>query len=150
MSLIVSKQSFYAWTPSHVSIHGNETADSAAKSALTFPITNVKLPARELIPHISKFCLDEWQDVWDWSTRHAVLVTFIFTSTGHILGPYGNTTMKSDDITTLCSSVVLYFVPVLPWPLTFWASWSWPQHGTESYACYEQPVYQTINLCTKC
>ena len=101
------------WTPSHVSIHGTETADSAAKPALSFPITNVKLPARELIPHISKFCLDEWQDVWDCCTRHAELVTFIFTSTGHILGPYGNTTMKSDDITTLSSSVVLHFVPVL-------------------------------------
>ena len=25
----------------------------------------MKLPACELIPCISKFCLDEWQDIWD-------------------------------------------------------------------------------------
>ena len=24
-----------------------------------------KIPARELIPYVSKFCLDEWQDIWD-------------------------------------------------------------------------------------
>jgi len=46
-------------------IHGNDGADTAAKSALSLPITNMKLPARELIPCVSKFCLDEWQDIWD-------------------------------------------------------------------------------------
>ena len=25
----------------------------------------MKLRARELIPCVSKFCLDEWQDIWD-------------------------------------------------------------------------------------
>jgi len=29
------------------------------------PITNMKLPARELIPCVSKFCLDKCQDIWD-------------------------------------------------------------------------------------
>ena len=24
-----------------------------------------KIPARDLIPYVSKFCLDEWQDIWD-------------------------------------------------------------------------------------
>jgi len=51
--------------PSHVNIRSNEKADTAAKSALSLPITNMKLPARELIPCVSKFCLDEWQDIWD-------------------------------------------------------------------------------------
>jgi len=50
-------------TPSHVNIRGNERADTAAKSALSLPITNMKLPARELLPRISDFCVDEWQEI---------------------------------------------------------------------------------------
>jgi len=51
------------WIPSHVNIRGN---DSAAKSALSLPITNMKLPVRELLPCVSNFCLAEWQDIWDY------------------------------------------------------------------------------------
>jgi len=38
------------WTPNRVSIRGNERADTAAKSALSLPITKMKIPARELVP----------------------------------------------------------------------------------------------------
>jgi len=40
--------------PSHVNIVGNERADTAAKSALSLPITNMKLPASELFPQVSQ------------------------------------------------------------------------------------------------
>jgi len=55
------------WIPSHVNISGSERADIAAKSALSLPITGMKIPAEELIPGISKFCMNEWQDMWDCS-----------------------------------------------------------------------------------
>jgi len=53
------------WIPSHVNIRGNERTDTASKSALSLPVTNMKLPACELLPSVSNFCLDEWQEIWD-------------------------------------------------------------------------------------
>jgi len=44
---------------------GNEKADSAAKPALTLPVTKMKIPATEYIPGVSQFCLKEWQDIWN-------------------------------------------------------------------------------------
>ena len=44
---------------------GNERADTAAKSALSLPITNMKLQAGEFFSQVSKFCLNEWQEIWD-------------------------------------------------------------------------------------
>jgi len=49
--------------PSHVNIPGNEKADCAPKSALSLRITNIRFPAYDLAPHVSKFCLKEWQNI---------------------------------------------------------------------------------------
>jgi len=53
-----------------VSIRGNKRAYVAAKSALFLPITYMKLPAYELNPHAYRFCLDEWQDIWNCCERN--------------------------------------------------------------------------------
>jgi len=45
----MAKQSFYAGYPV-MSIF------VVAKSALLLPITKMKIPARELIPYVAKFC----------------------------------------------------------------------------------------------
>ena len=50
--------------PSHVNILRNERADAAAKSALSLPVTNMKLPGCDLIPRASNYCLREWQEIW--------------------------------------------------------------------------------------
>jgi len=57
------KRIVVCWIPSHVNITGNERADLAAKSAVTLPITKMKIPATEHSPRVSQFCLKEWQDI---------------------------------------------------------------------------------------
>ena len=47
------------WISSHVGILVNEKADAAAKSALSLPVTCIKLPATGIYPRITKLIFDE-------------------------------------------------------------------------------------------
>ena len=55
----------FCWIPSHVGILGDEKADAAAKSALSLPVTRMKLSATGMYPRITKLIFDEWQEVWN-------------------------------------------------------------------------------------
>jgi len=59
------KNIILCWIPSHVRTLGNEKADATAKSALSLPVTRMKLPATDMYPRITKLIFDEWQEVWN-------------------------------------------------------------------------------------
>ena len=55
----------FCWLPSHVGIKGNEKADIAAKSALTFNISDLKIPFTDFKPSINTFVHNKWQMSWN-------------------------------------------------------------------------------------
>jgi len=75
------KSIILCWIPSHVGILGNEKADAAAKSALSLPVTRMKLPATGMYPRITKLIFDEWQEVWNCCAGHKLHVT---TNSKHV------------------------------------------------------------------
>ena len=53
------------WIPAHVGISGNEKADEKAKSAITCPINDVRLPVGDYIGVLKNNIKSKWQDRWN-------------------------------------------------------------------------------------
>jgi len=65
ISPTVEKRLFYAGYQAMSALWAIRGLDTAAKSILLLAITNMKLPASELFSQVSKFCFNEWQEIWD-------------------------------------------------------------------------------------
>ena len=55
----------FCWLPSHVEIKGNEKANTAAKSALTLNISDLKIPFTDFKHCINTFVHNKWQMSWN-------------------------------------------------------------------------------------
>ena len=59
------KTIIFCWVPSHIGIRGNESADSAARSALDLPHAKVGVPYNDFNHCINQYILSTWQDGWN-------------------------------------------------------------------------------------
>ena len=54
------------WIPSHTGIHGNELADTTAKTAHNNPIDqNFQIPYTDLKRYINSYTKNKWQNIWN-------------------------------------------------------------------------------------
>lgn len=58
------------WVPSHVGIHGNESADRAAASAQGNDVTPFEIPLGDLGLQLKKDINRKWQDFWETQTSN--------------------------------------------------------------------------------
>jgi hypothetical protein len=56
------------WIPSHIGIHGNAAADTAAKLALSSTIIDCRVPYSDFKPLINKYAISQWQESWNQET----------------------------------------------------------------------------------
>ena len=64
------KEIVFCWLPSHSNIRGNELADLEAKSALSFSITNLKIPHSDFKSNIHQYVMTKCQSVWEKQTEN--------------------------------------------------------------------------------
>ena len=63
--LVEFKRIVFCWLPSHMGIRGNEKADETAKSALSLPKSNYKVPYTDFKTSILTYTQSFWQSQWD-------------------------------------------------------------------------------------
>ena len=63
--LVEFKRIVFCWLPSHMGIRGNEKADETAKSALSLPESNYKVPYTDFKTSILTYTQSFWQSQWD-------------------------------------------------------------------------------------
>ena len=61
----VNKIISFCWIPSHVGIRGNERADAAAKTALSLPESDIKVPHTDLRQKANAHFIAKWQTRWN-------------------------------------------------------------------------------------
>ena len=55
----------FFWVPSHVGIKGNEKADIAARTALSLPVVNFKIPYTDIKTKVKAHFVKLWQEHWN-------------------------------------------------------------------------------------
>jgi len=66
----------FCWILSHINIPGSERANTAATAALCLHVTFMKLQASEFKLCTSRFCLEEWQDIWNSAANNRFRVIY--------------------------------------------------------------------------
>ena len=64
-TLGTTREFVFCWIPGHIGIKGNDRADKNAKSALTLPISDVKVPSSDFKSAVSSNTQSSWQSQWD-------------------------------------------------------------------------------------
>ena len=55
----------FFWLPSHIGIGRNERADAAATSALSLPVSDIRIPYSDLKQQIKSYFVNNWQMKWN-------------------------------------------------------------------------------------
>ena len=59
------KHAVFAQVPSHVGFPGNEKAGQTAKTALSEPVSDTRIPYTDIGARVREFTRNSWQELWD-------------------------------------------------------------------------------------